>query len=284
MRILVTGGDGQLGRSIGRRARDHTVLAMSRRDLDVTAPDVGEAIRDLGPDVIVNGAAMTDVDGCELDPDTAFAVNALGARNVAVGAALAGAPLVQVSTDYVFDGEKGEPYWEFDSPAPLNVYGASKLAAERLVTSVHREVFVVRTAWLYGTDGSSFVTRIMDLARERPYLEVVDGEVGSPTFCDDLADALLALIETRAYGIHHLAGDGWCSRRAFARAILDRAGMGDYPVRPLAHYTRPARPPAFAPLRNFAAAQEGVRLPPWQTGLDRYFERASVAPNVGHRT
>jgi dTDP-4-dehydrorhamnose reductase len=284
MRILVTGGDGQLGRAIARRAGDHTVLALSRRDLDVTAQRVGETIRELGPDVVVNGAAMTDVDGCELDPDTAFAVNALGARNVAVGAALAGAPLVQVSSDYVFDGEKGAPYWEFDTPAPLNVYGASKLAAERLVVAAHREVFVVRTAWLYGTDGTSFVTRVMDLARERPFMEVVDGEVGSPTFCDDLADALLELIETRAYGTHHLVGEGWCSRRAFARAILDRAGMSDYPVRPLAHYERPARPPAFAPLRNFAAAQEGIRLPPWQVGLDRYFERLAVAPSVGRRT
>jgi dTDP-4-dehydrorhamnose reductase len=142
-------------------------------------------------------------------------------------------------------------------------------------------VFVVRTAWLYGTDGKSFVTRILALAEERPYLEVVDNEVGSPTFCDDLVDAILALIETRAYGVHHLAGEGWCSRREFARAILDRAGRADYPVHPVDHYPRPARVPNFAPLRNFAAATEGVQLPPWQAGLDRFFERAPLRASAG---
>jgi dTDP-4-dehydrorhamnose reductase len=272
MRILVTGGDGQLGRAIQRRVTRDTIIALGRDALDITSPETASAIRDLEPDAVVNAAAFTDVDLCENARDTAFAVNALGARNVAVGAALARAPLVQVSTDYVFDGEKGEPYWEFDEPQPISVYGASKAAAEKIVFNVHDSAFVVRTAWLYGPDRTGFVTRIQDLARERPFLEVVENEVGSPTYCDDLADGILALLRTRAYGIHHLVNEGHCSRREFAMAILARAGLPDYPVRVAAGFERAARVPHHAPLRNFTAAQAGIKLPTWEAALDRYFE------------
>jgi dTDP-4-dehydrorhamnose reductase len=272
MRILITGGDGQLARSLVRRARPHEVLAYGRRRLDVTQSRVGDIIRAAAPDLVINTAAITDVDGCEHDPDAAFRVNALGARNVAVGAAMCGANLVQVSTDYVFSGAKGDAYWEFDPPDPISVYGASKLAGERLVQTVHPRAFIVRSAWLFGLEGENFVSRVLDLARERGRLEIVDSEVGSPTFCDDLADALLTLATTAAYGVHHLVNEGECSRYAFAKAILQRSNMVDVPVKPIAHYERPARPPSYAPLRNFAAAELGIRLPRWPDALDRYFE------------
>lgn len=271
MRVLVTGGDGQLGRAIARLWRGHDVVAVGRADLDVTDPQSVQRMPSFHPDVVVNAAAYVDVDGCERDPDRAFRVNALGARNVAVQAARAGAVLVQVSTDYVFSGEAERPYWEFDATGPLNVYGASKLAGEDLVQAVHDRVFIVRSAWLYGVAGTSFVTRIQSLANERPSLSVVDNEVGSPTFCDDLAVALEDLARTNAYGVHHLVNEGECSRFEFARAVLDMAGRTDYGLTPANRFPRAAVVPKYAPLRNFAAAELGVRLRPWRDALAAYF-------------
>lgn len=277
MRIVITGADGQLGRALVRRAGGHDVVALGFLELDVRSSGARDAVAELRPEVVINCAAITDVDGCEADPDEAFAVNALGARNVALGAALAGADLVQVSTDYVFDGARQSPYWEFDTPCPINAYGASKLAGEQLTTAVWRRLFIARTAWLYGLGGSNFVSRILRLAAERPALSIVDNEYGSPTFCDDLADALLALAATGAYGTYHLAGDGVCSRYDFARTILDHAGLTDYPIQPIDQFPRAARPPAYAPLRNFAAARLGIRLDPWQAGFRRFVERGGLA-------
>jgi dTDP-4-dehydrorhamnose reductase len=273
MRILITGAQGQLGRALARRAAGHEVLAFGRDELDVSRIDARDAVADAQPDVVVNAAAMTDVDGCEHSPDDAYAANALGARNIALGCRLAGAVMVQVSTDYVFDGAKSEPYWEFDLPAPINVYGGSKLAGERLVTAVHDQVYLIRAAWLYGLGGRNFVTRVLRLAGERTKFAVVNNEVGSPTFCDDLADAIVELVATGAFGTYHLAGEGACSRFEFAGAVLDAAGCSDSSLRPTDHYARAARAPAYAPLRNYAAARLGIRLPHWRDGLARYFER-----------
>jgi len=254
-----------------RRAAGHTVVGLGHEDLDIAGPRAAGRIAEAEPELVVNAAALTDVDGCERDPDAAYRANALGARNVALGAAQAGAAVVQLSTDYVFDGLKGAPYWEFDEPSPLSIYGASKLAGEVLVRDVHPRAYIVRSAWLYGLGGRNFVTRILQLAAERDALAVVDHEVGSPTFCDDLADALLALAETGAFGTYHLAGEGACSRFEFARAILERAGRTDVLLSVLDRYDRPASPPSYAPLRNFAAAELGIRLPAWQSGLERFF-------------
>lgn len=284
MRIVIAGGSGQLGRAIAVRssavAPEAEVVALGRSEADVAALACVAAIRDARPDVVVNAAAMTDVDGCERDPDAAFRANALGARNVALGAQAAGAALVQISTDYVFDGAKGEPYWEFDAPAPISVYGASKRAGEELARAACARTYVVRTAWLYGLGGRSFVTRILDLAGERDELAVVDNEVGNPTFCDDLADALLVLVQTGAYGTYHLASEGHCSRYDLARAVLDRSGRPGYPLRPIDRFPRAARPPAFAPLRNFAGRELGIVLPSWEEGLDRFFARGGAPDAV----
>lgn len=276
MRILILGAEGQLGRALQRRAEGHTLLTHGHDSLDITELRVRDAIAAAEPDLVVNAAAMTDVEGCEHDPDAAYRVNALGARNIALGAACAGAGLVQVSTDFVFDGRKAEPYWEFDAVAPISVYGASKLAGEQLVQAVHDQVYIVRTAWLYGVGGRNFVTRILDRAAQAPGLDVVDTEMGNPTFCDDLADGLLTLAATGAYGIYHLVNEGACSRHAFARAILALAGRPDYPVRAVDRFPSAARRPANSALRNFAAAELGVTLPPWHDGLRRFFERQMI--------
>jgi dTDP-4-dehydrorhamnose reductase len=271
MRIVITGAGGQLGRALGRRSVGHEVMALDRAVADVTDPAVVDHIVRQAPQVVVNAAAFTDVDACEMDPDRAYLVNALGARNAALGAARAGAAVVQLSTEYVFDGCKTSAYWEFDRPAPVSVYGASKRAGEELVWRVCDRAFVVRTSWLYGLGGANFVSKILALAEDRPELAVVDNEFGSPTFCDDLADAILALAATGVYGTYHLVNEGSCSRYAFARAVLDRAGRADYPLAPTDRFARLARPPAYAPLRNFAAAALGIRLAPWEDALDRFF-------------
>jgi dTDP-4-dehydrorhamnose reductase len=271
MRIVITGADGQLGRALRRRALGHDVVALGRGAADVADASVADVIARLAPQVVVNAAAFTNVDACEVDADKAFRVNALGARNVALGAARAGAAVIQISTEYIFDGRKDSAYWEFDAPAPISVYGASKLAGEQLAWQVCDRVYVARTSWLYGLGGANFVAKILALADQRPELAVVDTEVGSPTFCDDLADALLALAATDTYGTYHLVNEGACSRFELARAVLDHAGRGDYPLMVTDSYPRLARPPAYAPLRNFAAAGLGIQLPPWADALGRFF-------------
>jgi dTDP-4-dehydrorhamnose reductase len=272
LRILITGGQGQFGRALARRAAGHEVITLDRQDLDISHPSARAIIAEARPDVVVNAAACTDVDGCEVDPDRAYRVNALGARYVAQGSERAGAALVQVSTDFVFDGLKGEPYWEFDATAPISVYGASKLAGEEMALAACRRTYVARTAWLYGLGGRSFVSNMLELSERLPRLSVVDNEVGCPTFCDDLADAILALVATEVHGTYHLVSEGWCSRYDFARAILDEAGKPQYPIEPIDHYPRKAAPPGFAPLRNFAAAELGIQLPRWQDGLRRFLD------------
>ena len=273
MRILITGADGQLGRAISRSASadGHVVVAMGRGALDITDIRSVAQIAEASPDVVVNAAAMTDVDGCERDKDAAFRINALGARNVALGAASAGAALVQISTDYVFDGRSDEPYWEFDATNPLGAYGASKLAGEREVLAVWHRSYIVRTAWLYGVGGRNFVTKMLGLAESRDEISVVNNEVGNPTFCDDLAEGVISLVGSNAYGTYHLVNEGWCSRYDLARAILEMASLGHVTVRPIRHFERLACPPAFAPLRNFSASELGIALPTWQDGLARFF-------------
>jgi len=273
MRILILGADGQLGRAIARRAVGHDVIPAPRERIDIAADGASDAIAAARADVVVNAAAFTDVDRCEHEPDAAFQGNAIGAWRAARGAAASGAAIVQISTDYVFDGLKGTPYVEDDVPAPISVYGASKLAGEHLVRAVQPAHYVVRTAWLYGLGGRGFVQRMLALSDERDRLAVVDNEVGNPTFCDDLADAVLALVATGRFGTYHLASEGSCSRWDLARAALDRAGRRDFPIDRAAAFPRLARPPAYAPLANHAAAALGIRLPRWEAGLDAFFAR-----------
>jgi dTDP-4-dehydrorhamnose reductase len=277
MRIVVTGQAGQLGRALTRRSSPHTVLGFGRDKLDITAIDaVAHRIRESQPDVVINAAALTDVEECERDPDAAYRVNTLGARNVAVAAADIGVPVVQISSDYVFAGDSEAPYWEFDAVGPVNVYGASKAAAEDAVRQMSDQAFVVRSAWLFGLDGRSFVNRVLDVADSGQPIKMVDNEVGSPTFCDDLADALLALIQTRAFGTYHLVNEGQASRFELAVAILESAGRADVPIERATEFPRLAAAPKFAPLRNFAAAEIGIRLPPWREAVERYFERRAL--------
>jgi dTDP-4-dehydrorhamnose reductase len=274
MRTLITGHKGQLGRALLSRLTHATGVDLP--EVDVTQPaSIGAAVDEARPDVIIHCAAMTNVDGAAREPAAAYHANGLGTQNVAQAAAIANALLVYVSTNEVFDGTKSEPYFEFDTPNPINAYGKSKLAGEWFAAHLTSRFCIVRTSWLSAPGGRNFVHRIQQLADERGRLEVVTDEVASPTFVSDLADAILRLVETGRFGIYHLTNAGYCSRFEYAKKVLELSGRGHIPVEPitLAQYPRPSTPPKFAALANTAAAALGIALPPWEEGL-RAFLRA----------
>jgi dTDP-4-dehydrorhamnose reductase len=267
-----------LGHDIVRAAADagHEVTPATRSDLDVTdAGATRAAVRDAGPDVVLNCAAYTDVDRAEAEPEAALRVNGEGARAVAAAARLAGAAVLYVSSDYVFGGGKGEPYLESDTTAPLSSYGRSKLAGELATADAKPHHLVVRSSWLFGTSGGNFVETMLRLGREREEIAVVDDQIGCPTYTAHLADGLLRLVEAGASGIHHLAGAGECSWFEFAREIFRQAGV-DCRVKPCttAEMPRPARRPPYSVLRS---EREGAaELPPWTAGLERYLAEREV--------
>jgi len=273
MRMVLTGHKGQLGRALLPLLAGHEVAGVDLPEYDIT--DRGAlraAIRDFRPDLILHPAAMTDVEGCARDPDLAYRVNGMGTQNVALAAAEVGAEMLYVSTNEVFDGQATEPYHEWAPRNPINAYGRSKLAGEWYVQNLLTRFFIVRTAWLYAPGGRNFPHRILQLADERGSLKVVADEVGNPTYVVDLARAIVALIETHAYGIYHAVNAGAASRYDFAREILRLSGRESIPVEPLAlaEFQRASTPPAYAPLANNAAAALGITFRPWQAALAEF--------------
>lgn len=273
---LVTGAGGQLGIDVVDVCRDAgmTVVGLDRAALDVGDADaVAAAVADARPNVVFHAAAWTDVDGAESDPDGAARVNEGGSRNVARAAASLGARLVAYSTDFVFAGDRREPYVERDVPAPLSVYGATKLAGEVAAREAHPHgTYVVRTAWVHSPYRRTFVRAILELARDRESLDVVADQVGSPTYTADLARASLDLLRDCAPGLYHLAGSGGCSRAALAAHAIEAAGLACR-VEPVGtdRFPRPARRPASAIL---ASIEPGAPvLPPWQDGVARCVAR-----------
>jgi len=275
MRVLVTGAAGMLGRDlVPHLAPRHDVTAVDL-EVDVTDPGaVRDCVRDCRPDAVVHLAAWTDVDGAEAREDEAAAVNAVGAGNVAAAAAEAGAALVVPSTDYVFDGRKGAPYAEDDPPAPLSVYGRTKLAGERAALARHPDgTRIARTAWLYGAGGRNFVDTMLRLGAEREAVDVVDDQVGSPTWTRDLAPALEALLALPP-GVYHTAGAGAVSWAGLAAAVFEEAGLACR-VRPIAtaRLGRPAPRPALSAL---AVTRPGApRLRDWREALRDYLGEVS---------
>ncbi|MCC6629736.1 MAG: dTDP-4-dehydrorhamnose reductase [Chloroflexi bacterium] len=272
MRIAITGSSGQLGRALmARLPVGHEVLGLTRTNLDITDLDAALAVlADFRPEVVIHAAAHTNVDECEAEPETAYRVNALGTRNLAVGAARCGAALVYVSTNYVFDGEAAAPYHEWASTNPVSVYGASKLAGETAARELTGgRFYVVRTAWVYAETGRNFVNTMLRLAATQPELRVVADQYGQPTYAADLAAAIAELIQSPAYGTYHLTNVGACTWHDWAVETLRLAGQAETPVHPIpaAAYRRPARPPAYGVLTNWNGAAIDITLRPWQEAL-----------------
>jgi dTDP-4-dehydrorhamnose reductase len=287
MRVLITGGQGQLGRELQRalscQSDPPQVLALDLPELDVTdAEAVERAIRQAKPDLVIHAAALTDTSLCEEDPTLAMRVNAQGSLHVARACRQVGAAMVYVSTNEVFDGARGEPYGESDEPRPINAYGRSKLEGERLVQETLPQHYIVRTAWLYAEGGNNFPAKILRAAEGRPAwrtgrreLSMVTDELATPTWARDLAAAIIRLAAQPAYGTYHLTNDGYCSRFQWAAEVLRLAGapMADVTLRPItsAEYGAGPPKPAFTALRNEAAARLGITLRPWQEALGEYF-------------
>jgi dTDP-4-dehydrorhamnose reductase len=283
MRILITGGRGQLGRALQQALADHRPLVADLPELDITDwPMTEAAIGEAGPELVIHCAAYTDVDGSARDPDLAYRVNALGTRNVAQSCRLAGADLLHLSTNEVFDGRNPAGYEEWMPLSPINAYGRSKAAAELLAGSLVERCIIVRTAWLYASGGRNFVHAILERARTNGAVRVVADEIGNPTYVGDLAAAIARLAVTRRTGIYHLTNAGSCSRWAFAAEVLRLAGLGHVPNRPLLarHYQRASNPPRFGALSNVAAASLGIRLRPWQEALASFMQEELVTSAV----
>src|SRR3989441_4400330 len=220
MRILVTGAKGQLGQELQRVLRGEEVIAADRPEYALTDPMLGEKVAAQRPDLVIHATAYTDVDGCERNPKIAFAVNAQGTRRVAEGAAKANARLIYISTDYVFDGKKMEPYTERDPVNPLNAYGRSKLAGEEEAVKGCRRTLVLRTSWLYGVHGKNFVKTILRLAVTQPEVRVVEDQRGSPTYARHLAQVIAGLIRSDVTGEIHAGGAGGSCRGELGKGML----------------------------------------------------------------
>jgi len=278
MRILITGADGQLGSELQRILQRHELVPVFWPSFDLLKPECEDHVRAARPDVVIHGAAYTDVDGAEREADLAMAVNGLGTERVAKASAAIGARLIVLSTDYIFDGSKELPYLETDVPHPLNAYGLSKLEGERRALAACPNTLIVRTAWLYGHAGKNFVKTIMRLAGEQQELRVVADQRGCPTHAGDLADALGRVLELDVRGIVHATGSGDCTWYEFAQAIVRLSGHTT-PVRPIttAETGRPARRPVYTVLANHRLAAEGITLPHWSEALERFIGESKGA-------
>jgi len=263
MRTLITGGRGQLGRALQEALARHQVFAVGHAEMDVTDADaVRRAVDELRPELLIHAAAWTDTAGCESDPERAMLVNGEGARHVAEACARAGAAMVYISSNEVFDGTGREPYREDDAPNPINAYGRSKLAGERRA----------RSAWLYGAGRVSFPEKVLQMAAKTDQLKGVADEIASPTWTVDLATGIAALILGSPFGIYHLTNSGHCSRLEWAQEVLRLRGLSDVPVEPATQeeFGVPYRKPVFSALSLEKARGLGIEMPPWRDALERY--------------
>ena len=271
-KVLISGSGGQLGLELCELLpqRGHEVVAFSREELDVA--DFGAvrlALEEYSPDVVVNAAAYTNVDGCETEADLAHRVNALGPRNLAQLCHARGCDLLHVSTNYVFDGASERPYETFDLPNPISVYGRTKLAGEEYVRQLTNRWYVVRSAGVYGR-GHNFVRTMLRLGVERDALKVKDDEFISPTYAVDLAQGIAGVIEAGYYGLYHLTNAGSCSWYEFAKVIFELTGIEVEVDRvPASEYPLPAARPANGVL----SALGSPHLRPWREALEDYLGR-----------
>lgn len=296
IKLLITGSKGQLGNELQTilqngcaeigpicdAYRDAVVTAVDVDTLDIAdAAAVAAFVETVRPDVIINCAAMTNVDGCETQYDVAMKVNAFGPRNLAAAASAVGAKFIHVSTDYVFAGDGTKPYCEWDVCAPNTAYGKSKYLGEQYALAQCPRTFVVRTAWLYGYVGHNFVKTMLKLGAERERITVVSDQRGNPTSANDLAYHLLKLALTDEYGIYHCTGEGECSWYDFACRIMEKGGRA-CEVAPCttAEYPSKTPRPAYSSLQNLAlACTVGNEMRPWEEALDMYLQNLKELPS-----
>jgi dTDP-4-dehydrorhamnose reductase len=279
MRVTIFGASGLLGKALAREWSGDTVTGLSSSDADIRdARRVLEVVKQTKPECIVLAAAYTDVDGCEGNPELAFAVNRDGALNVAAAAKQVGARLFFLSSDYVFDGSKTTPYEIDDARNPRSVYGRTKAEAEIKLLELMPDCCIARTSWLFGIGGKCFPDTILKLAASRPTLDVVNDQRGCPTYTIDLARAIIQLCHQDESGIVHVTDAGDCTWFEFAQEIVRSASLATE-VRPASsqQVARPAPRPAFSVLSPTSVLDLGIKMPSWQNALQRYLaERRSL--------
>ena len=276
MKILITGSNGMLGHDLIEVLKDkHELLLTTSKTLDITDGDsVMDFILKSNPDIVINSAAYTDVDGCESNPDLAYNVNGEGVKNLALACREVDCPLVHISTDYVFNGQNDRPWVEDDEIGPISIYGKSKLEGEEHIKEILEKYFIVRTAWLYGVNGRNFPRTMLELAQNHSEITVVYDEVGTPTYTPDLAKGISELIETDYYGTYHLTNSGNCSWCEFARYIFEVADV-DVNVIPVtaSEFARPAPRPSYSVLENRTWVENGFEpLRNYKEAIKEYIE------------
>lgn len=298
--VLVTGAAGQLGSELVKTlSNDYRIVPVDQIDFDIiNLKKTIVFVDNVKPDIIIHTAAFTDVDGAELQQDKAFNVNAMGTKNVAIAAKKINATLFYISTDYIFDGAKEVPYLEDDKANPLNIYGKSKLLGENFVKESCNKFFIIRTAWLYGFGGKNFVKTMLNLAREKEELQVVNDQRSAPVYVVDLAQQIKKLLPTELYGTYHCASQGSCTWYEFALEIFKRAGYeaetapGDsirltpktqdlrpIIIRPVTseEFPRPAKRPKNSVLKNHMLKLHGLDIMPhWKKSLKKFMREQSI--------
>ena len=290
MKILITGCKGQLGNElqniikmgrteigqVSKTIKESEVIAFDIDELDITnLIEVKKALTCLKPDVLINCAAATNVDGCESNENFAFKVNSIGPRNLAIACEEVNSKLVQVSTDYVFSGEGDKALTEYDLTSPCSVYGKTKLLGENYVREFSSKYFIVRTAWLYGCAGHNFVYTIRRLGKEKNYINVVNDQMGNPTNANDLAYHILKLIETEEYGVYHCTGKGECTWCDFAKIIV-KLFCEKCEVKPCTseEYKTKAKRPKYSSLDNMMLRNSiGDEMRDWQDALKSFIDK-----------
>ena len=280
MRVLVTGASGQLGLELAEilPGRGHDTVALSRKELDVSDADAVErAVEEHAPELVINAAAYTNVDDCETETELAYAVNALGPRNLAQTCERRGCELLHVSTNYVFDGEGERPHEPFEPPRPISAYGRTKLAGEEHVMRLSSRWYVVRSAGVYGR-GHNFVRTMLRVGAERESLKVKDDEFISPTYARDLAEGIAGLIEERRFGLYHVTNAGSCSWYEFALEIFRLTGT-EVEVVPIPGSEYPL--PAARPANGLLSTLGSPPLRHWREALADYLQREAVPGGSG---
>jgi dTDP-4-dehydrorhamnose reductase len=274
MKVLIFGGTGLLGYDIKQVCKnEHTVIALSSQDCDIRNPQAPyNKIEMEKPDIVINCAAITDVDKCEQMPDEAYRVNALGVKNIAIACRDFNVKLIHISTDYVFDGAKKEPYTEFDTPNPVNTYGKTKLAGEEFVKMLLSNFIIIRTAWIFGENRKHFVDYVVNGIKNGNEIIAVRDMVSSPTYSYDLAETINKLLPLNQSGIFHIANKGYCSRVEMVEEIIRiMKKQANVKVVNQSQWERPAKRPVFSALKNYHLFLLGIdNMPGWRDALKRY--------------